>query len=128
MAGQAEHLMRVFERNSDRHLLTDARDGRSLTYGEFLDRSLALTAGLERRGVKPGEPVVFSAENSTELALLYFAALHAGARAVPINPNYLPADYASILDRVKPRWFIGSANIRAKVQDVLAKRPDVQVL
>jgi acyl-CoA synthetase (AMP-forming)/AMP-acid ligase II len=128
MAGQAEHLMRVFERNRERGLLTDAREGRSLTYGDFLARSLALAAGLERRGVKPGEPVVFSAENSTELALLYFAALHAGARVVPINPNYLPADYGSILDRVRPRWFIGSANIRAKVQDVLGKRPDLQVL
>src|SRR5438067_13831120 len=87
MAGQAEHLMQVFERNADRHLLTDARDGRSLTCGEFRARSLAVAAGLDRRGVKPGEPVAFSADNSTELALLHFAALHAAARVVAINPN-----------------------------------------
>jgi len=128
MAGQAEQLLALFERNRDRGLLTDVRDGRALAYGDFLDRSLALAAGLERRGVRAGEPVVFSAENSVELAQLSFAALHTGARVVPINPNYLPADYAAILDRVRPRWFVSSAAVRAKVRDVLAKRPDIESL
>ena len=87
MGGSAEQLMRLFERNRDRVVLTDVRDGRSLTYGEFIARSLGLAAWLEARGVRAGEAVVFSAENSPELALLYFAALHVGARIVQGNPT-----------------------------------------
>jgi acyl-CoA synthetase (AMP-forming)/AMP-acid ligase II len=128
MAGSAKELMRLFERNRDRAVLTDVRDGRSFTYGEFLTRSLNLAAALESRGVGAGEPVVFSAENSPELAQLYFAALHLGARVVPINPNYLPADYSTILSRVQPRWFICSASVRTKVRDVLTRHSGVKSL
>lgn len=75
----------AFRTRGSRQFLIDAPTGRSFTYGEFLEHSLAAADWLIDQGVVPGDCVLFSCGNSSDLALLYFAAMHAGARIVPVN-------------------------------------------
>src|ERR1051325_2483640 len=85
---QAAYFFDLFERNADRPMLIEARSGEEITYGRLLHESQVMASFLLERGVKPGEPVAFSMENCQELAALYFACLHLGARVAPITPHY----------------------------------------
>src|SRR5262245_37196573 len=97
MISQAARLFDIFQRNADRAVLIDARTAEQTTYGQLLDRSRRLTTLLQEKGTRPGDTVVFSVENCAELAELYLACFHAGARIVPINPSFHPRDYAAIV-------------------------------
>src|SRR4051812_22798210 len=105
------HLLDIFRRNAERPLLTDARTGETWTYGRLLHESRVMASFLHEQGVQPGEPVAFSLENCAELAVMYFACLHVGARVVPINPSYHPRDYLAILQSISARLFFTSPSV-----------------
>ncbi len=122
-----QRLLDVFERNASRTLLIDAASGAEWSYGRFLHESRCLARFLQEADIAPGDPVVLSMENCIELALLYFACMHAGARVVPVNPSYHPRDFAAILGRVSARHFFTTPAVRARVDEVLDGRPDVRL-
>lgn len=123
----AAHLYGIFERNADRPLVTDVRTGESWTYGRFLEESRALASFLAREGTRPGDAVVFSMDNSVELAQLYFACMHVGARIVPINPSYHPRDYDAILERVCGNLFFTTPAVLGRIEPTLRRRPAVKI-
>ena len=61
-------------------------------YGEFHERVGALAAGLEARGVKPGEFVLIHLDNCIEAVLAWFACVELGAIAVTTNTRSAPAE------------------------------------
>jgi len=77
-------------------------DGRgSMSYGEWDARSNAIARGLAGRGVVAGDRIALFFENSEwlEFAVAYFAALKAGAIAVPLSSRFTGPELAAILDR-----------------------------
>lgn len=114
---QLPWLANDFEQKSECVLFIDAKTGHSLTYGEVMEQSRRLAGYLEESGVRPGDAVVVSLENCLELALLYLACMHAGARVVPINPSYHPRDYAVILGRVRARHAFASPAVRGRIEE-----------
>lgn len=117
-------LFDIFQRNAERTLLVDARTEETWTYGRMMDESRVLASVLTEKGVRPGETVVFSMDNCAELAALYFACLHIGARVAPINPSYHPRDYVTIMDNLSARFFFTTPTVYANLRDVLSKRKD----
>ncbi|HVV43198.1 MAG TPA: AMP-binding protein [Nitrobacter sp.] len=65
---------------------------RSWSYGEFHARVGALAAGLARRGVKPGDPVLIHLDNCIEAMLAWFACVELGAIAVTTNTRSAAAE------------------------------------
>ncbi|MBN9583890.1 MAG: ATP-dependent acyl-CoA ligase [Afipia sp. 62-7] len=65
---------------------------RPWTYGEFHDRVGALSAGLVRRGIKPGDCVLIHLDNCIEMLLAWFACVELGAIAVTTNTRSAPAE------------------------------------
>ena len=109
-----------------RRLLVDARTQQQWTYGRFLDESLAMAGFLEREGVQPGQQVILSMENCSELAILYFACLHLNAPILPINPAFHPSDYAKILQGSNARLMIASPGVCAAMTETLAGFPALE--
>ena len=68
------------------------------TYGEFHERVGALAAGLEARGVKPGEFVLIHLDNCIEAMLAWFACVELGAIAVTTNTRSAPAEMEYFAD------------------------------
>lgn len=67
-------------------------DGRmQLTYGELLEKTCRIAAGLQRLGLKNGDRVAILAEGAAygECVLSYLALLRLGCVMVPINPRYV---------------------------------------
>ncbi len=65
---------------------------RSWSYGEFHERVGQLSAGLARRGVKPGEYVLIHLDNCIEAMLAWFACVELGAIAVTTNTRSAAAE------------------------------------
>ncbi len=75
-----------------------ARDlERSLTYSEWLARSLRLASGLHNLGLTKGDRVAVLAHNRVEWAEIYVAAALIGVVAVPINFRLTASEAAFII-------------------------------
>src|SRR5438552_9819122 len=71
---------------------------RSWSYGEFHDRVGALSAGLVKRGIKPGEYVLIHLDNCIEAMLAWFACVELGAIAVTTNTRSAAAEMEYFAD------------------------------
>lgn len=83
LRGIAEHV----SAHASRPFLIDAVSGRAWSYGEFDRLSRDLAFRLWQLGLRRGERTLILLDNCPEFAALYFACLHLGAVAVPINPS-----------------------------------------
>jgi len=71
--------------------------GRGIRYGELLARSHSIAAGLQRMGVKPGQPVAIHLDRGIDAAMALFAVLLAGACYVPLDLKNPPSRLAFII-------------------------------
>jgi acyl-CoA synthetase (AMP-forming)/AMP-acid ligase II len=98
------------ERNSHRFAsrpaLHDPASGRRWTYAELWADAGRLAAGLARRGVGPGDVVVFQLYNGPEFVLLWLASQRLGAVASPINFRLSSGETAHVLTDSRPVAFV----------------------
>lgn len=70
----------------DKVYLIDSKTGNEFTFGSIFSESCKLAEMLNKIGLKKGDKIVFSIENSTEFVKLYYACLYSGIVSVPLNP------------------------------------------
>jgi long-chain acyl-CoA synthetase len=80
----AENLLAAAAAAPDRPAVR--MDDAVLTYGEFRDAALRVAAGLQERGVQPGDRVGMVLPNVPSFPVVFYGALLAGAAVVPMNP------------------------------------------
>ncbi|HXA54466.1 MAG TPA: AMP-binding protein [Solirubrobacteraceae bacterium] len=102
MSAVAE-LLSTIERNASRPFLIEAANGRELTHGEAYERALALLAALRAGGVRHGERLAVGLANTTELAIVYEAALLAGLVVVPVGSGFGRRQLRELLSCARPR-------------------------
>jgi len=68
-----------------------------ITYHEFFDKVIGISDLLLERGIMKGDRIAILGENSPFWGIAYFAAVRAGAAAVPILPEFPDADIRHIL-------------------------------
>jgi 2-furoate---CoA ligase len=83
-------LLYASERTPDAEALVGARE--RLTYAELRERAARIAAGLEERGVAPGDRVACVLKNEPETVELYWAAQWLGACFVPLSYRATEAD------------------------------------
>ena len=71
---------------------------REWTYRQFRDRVLRVAAGLHKRGVKAGDPVLVHLDNSPEMEFLWFACARLGAVVVTTNTRSAGAELEYFAD------------------------------
>lgn len=74
-------------------------DNRRLTYGEVLQKSDKLAAGLISLGLKKGDRIGLWGPNIVEWVIAFFASARAGFITVPINPMYQPDELKYCLNK-----------------------------
>src|ERR1019366_4051053 len=77
-----------------------------VTYREMLDRSAALAAGLQARGVVVGDVVGLLSYNNVEFLATIFGANYLGATVMPLNWRLAPAELRFILDHSQARALV----------------------
>jgi acetyl-CoA synthetase len=68
------------------------------SFAELEDAVLRLSAGLAARGLKPGERVAIRLGNSSQSALLFFAAIAGGFVALPLSDQLTAPELTSLLE------------------------------
>src|SRR5690242_11715646 len=84
MTNLAQNLMDTAERHGERTALR--MDDATLTYAQFHDAARSVAAGLQARGVEPGDRVGMVLPNVLAFPVVFYGALLAGAAVVPMNP------------------------------------------
>jgi long-chain acyl-CoA synthetase len=86
-----------------------------LTYNETNDRIQAVISFLEKLGISPGEKVAILATNQPNWAIVYFAVTFMGGVAVPLLPEFLPVEIASLLEHSETRVVFASSGLLPKL-------------
>jgi long-chain acyl-CoA synthetase len=86
-------------------------DGGQLTYAELDALSDRLAAGLQRRGVTPGDTVGVQLPNVPQFLVAYFGILKAGAVAVPMNILLKAPEVAFVLEDSATRLLVTWAGV-----------------
>jgi fatty-acyl-CoA synthase len=92
-----------------REALTDPDRDLRYTYDDLHRRDLAVTSGLARRGVAPGDRVVALLHNSVAMLDLFFACGRLGAIFVPLNWRLSAREIARLLEETEPSVVISGA-------------------
>jgi len=96
---------------------------RQWTYDELNRAANRMARGLQRAGVKPGDPVVAMMVGSYEQFVAWFAIAKAGAIEVPINHAYKGQMLAYILTTANARLAIVDAAFAKQVAEVRSQVP-----
>src|SRR4051812_10931304 len=84
MSNLAQNLLDTAAREGGRTALR--MDDAALTYDQFRDQALQVAAGLQARGIGPGDRVGMVLPNVLSFPVVFYGALIAGAAVVPMNP------------------------------------------
>lgn len=77
---------------------TPDRPQESWTFAEIEDAILRLAGGLAERGLKPGDRIAIRLGNSSQSALLFFAAMAGGFIALPLSDQLTATEMKSLIE------------------------------
>jgi len=88
-----------------------AADGWALSYAELDRASDEVAAGMQARGVTPGDVVALCLPAAPEYPVAYLAAAKLGAVTAGINPRLTTAERAACLATAEPRLVLATAEL-----------------
>jgi long-chain acyl-CoA synthetase len=87
-----------------------------ISYQAAGDKIAALTAFLEKLGIKPGDKVAILGTNMPNWGITYFAITFMGAVAVPILPEFSSKEVSNVLDHSETKAIFISALLTSKIE------------
>jgi long-chain acyl-CoA synthetase len=90
----------------------------SWTYEKLATGCERLARGMINHGIRNGDRVVLHMMNRPEMIMAYYACFRIGAIAAPLRTAYKAAELKPLLERLKPSFYIGDADLYAKIADV----------
>ncbi|REE94708.1 AMP-binding protein [Thermomonospora umbrina] len=112
VSGDADLVGRVLaraERTPGAVALVHGPRDREMTYGELRHRVLAVTHGLRRAGLRPGDGVLVGVRHSAETVIIALSVVAAGGTLVIVDPGAGPEMFAARLRLAAPKWVIAES-------------------
>ena len=105
--------------------MADGLTGRTITYGQLLDRIRRTAAGLAARGIKKGDVVSLWSPNVPEWPIVFFGVIRLGAIVHTSNPVSTPEELAFQLadGGVKILFTVSALADKAKAAIAESKKP-----
>ena len=88
------------------------------TYHEIHQEIKSVISYLENLGIKPGDKVAVLSANIPNWAIVYYAVTFMGAVAIPLLPEFLPAEVHNTLEHSGAKAIFISDNLLPKLKDV----------
>lgn len=92
--------------------------GRHLSYKALWEESLALSAALNRAGIRPGDRVALYLQNTPHFIVGFYGILRANAVVVPLNPMQIERELTFLLSDCGARAVITTADLYPTVRAV----------
>ncbi len=113
----------------DRKVWVGLSSGKEYTYKQAYDTIGRLKKSFfDKLGLKKGDKVALWAENMPQWGIAYFAITSAGLVAVPILPDFSPAELDNILTHSESKALLVSRKLLAKLKEVKNKPNDIILL
>ncbi|MGB9591480.1 MAG: class I adenylate-forming enzyme family protein, partial [Candidatus Kryptoniota bacterium] len=96
--------------------------GRDISYGELWESILKIASALRKIGIKEGDRVVLFMQNCPQFVISFFAVLHIGAIAVPVNPMLKQVELRSLLHDCEPTLIICNNHLRDEIPKEAMKK------
>ena len=103
-------------------------DGTMISYEGVQALVVSAAAGLQARGIGPGDRVVLALLDSPELVSTFLACLRIGAIAVLVNPLLPWRDVGAIVDGAEAGLVLASAERAAGIEELAAAAPGAQAI
>jgi len=87
-----------------------------ITYHDFYERVLAVTAMLEKMGVKTNDKVAILSANMPNWGVVYFAITYMGAVVVPLLPDFSEQEIKNVLEHSEAKAMFVSRALISKVE------------
>jgi aspartate aminotransferase/aminotransferase len=120
-------LKEIPKKNKNREFIIDDITNTILTFGEFDEKAKNLATILKDHGFSKGDHVSIMMENSSTLAILYFACLYSGIVVIPINPSITNDEFFQITksSNSKSIFFSDSTISKINSQDLKNSKTSV---
>ncbi len=94
--------------------------GHTITFGELVDGTRRLAAGLSRRGVRQGDVVAIWSPNLPEYAVVFHAVSRMGAILTTVNPVYTAEELAFQLRDAGARLLVTTGALLERAREAVA--------
>ena len=91
-----------------------------MTYNDVNRQITGLMRFLEDLNIQPGDKVAILSTNLPNWGIAYFAVTFMGAVAVPLLPDFLPAEIENILNHSEAKAIFFSEKLNAKIDQILS--------
>lgn len=81
-------------------------ESQQVTYAQFFQRILGLSAYLQQKGIQKGDRVALYGPNSFDYVIVFFALFHLRAIAVPLNTRFPTAQLNLLLQKIRCSFLI----------------------
>ena len=112
-----EILNDIGERFREKDFIASIEDGRSITYGHFMEECNRICHFLRGKGIKANERLVIIGPNSIEWLIIFYGVLKYGATIVPLFEEYSDVETRKLLDRLNPRIIFWSKELSKSLPD-----------
>ena len=93
-------------------------DADPLSFSDVYNKSLEVAHMLQKMGLKKGSHAAILSENTPNWGISYFAIALSGSVAVPVLPDFSPAEVSNILSHSDCEAVFVSSKLRSKVEDI----------
>jgi acyl-CoA synthetase (AMP-forming)/AMP-acid ligase II len=105
----------------DAPALVEGVTGRVLTYGQLVEQTRRLAAGLAQQGIRQGDVVAIWSPNSPEYAVVFHAVSRLGAILTTVNPTYTVEELTFQLKDAGARLLFTTAALLDKARAAVAE-------
>ncbi len=104
----------MLNKQGDQVFLIDSLTGQEYSYEEFYNEAISLAHWLVKQGLKAGNRLAITLDNSVFFAKLYFGCLYAGVTVVPVNPQWSESHTQFVLTHSKASaWLMDQVHAKA---------------
>lgn len=113
-------LSSLYKHKQDRTVFNYYKEEwRTLTYGEFIEKTTCLSSYLINKGIRKGDRVAIISENRYEWCSAFLAILSLGAISVPIDVSLTPDEINAILLDSEAKFLFCSKEAHPPGMDIL---------
>lgn len=91
-------------------------NGEQFTYAQVREKVLEIQKSLKEQGLNSGDKVAILSQNMPNWSITYFAITISGLVAVPILPDFSPAEISNILEHSQAKVLFVSNKLRVKIE------------
>lgn len=109
-------ILNNFSTYKNNPFLIDGTNGNIVSYNELYNDAKAVASYFSSLSIKKGETIIVFADNSTDLAKIYFASLFSGIIVFPLNPVLSEKEINNLIEKTNIKTIVTTPKYISKIK------------